>query len=160
MRSETRPLTRAEREALPEALISALPVDDIRLIDAPHLLCRLARLLGREALIVVRGRRIYWPHLPADLSQRPEQLALLAHELTHVWQYETGMTLWRYLWRERGRYRYRLVAGKPFRAYGYEQQAAMMEDWVRLRSGLAPRWSQGRLEREDLLSVINFEEHG
>jgi len=151
-----RPLSDTERKALPPSLLRALPVDDIRLIDAPHLLCRLARLINKGPLIVARGRRIFWPHLPDDLSRRPEQLALLAHELTHVWQYETGMTLWRYLWRERGRYGYRPVAAKPFQAYGYEQQAAMVEDWVRLTHGLPPRWAECPVSPSELSRVIRF----
>ncbi|WP_246050452.1 hypothetical protein [Asticcacaulis tiandongensis] len=151
-----RRLSDTERNALPQALIHALPVDHIRLIDAPHILCRLARLINKDPLIVARGRQIFWPRLPDDLSKRPEQLALLAHELTHVWQYETGMTLWKYLWRERGRYRYSLVADKPFRAYGYEQQAAMVEDMVRLGHGLPPRWAETPVTLSKLTLVIRF----
>lgn len=137
-----RPLTLSERTALPAGLIAAVPVEAVRLIGRAHPLSWLSQALGRGPLIVVRGRRIFWPDLPADLSGRPEVLALLAHELTHVWQYANGLTLWRYLWRERGRYRYRLIPGKAFTDYGYEQQAAMVEDWVRSRNGLPPRWGR------------------
>lgn len=151
-----RPLKPQEIAALPRALLKALPLNTIRLIDAPHILCRLARLINKGPLIIARGRYIFWPHLPDDLSKRPEQLALLAHELTHVWQYETGMTLWSYLWRERGQYRYRLIAGKPFRAYGYEQQAAMVEDSVRLTHGLSPRWATVPVSLSELSFVIRF----
>ncbi|MFP1132511.1 hypothetical protein [Asticcacaulis sp. W401b] len=135
-----RPLTLSERMALPAGLIAAVPVEGVRLIGRAHPLSWLSQALGCGPLIVVRGRRIFWPDLPADLSARPEVLALLAHELTHVWQYANGLTVWRYLWRERGRYRYRLIPGKAFTDYGYEQQAAMVEDWVRDRNDLPPRW--------------------
>ncbi|WP_298333363.1 hypothetical protein [Asticcacaulis sp.] len=135
-----RSLTLSEIAALPAGLIAAVPVEGVRLIRRAHPLSWLSQAVGRGPLIVVRGRRIFWPDLPADLSVRPEALALLAHELTHVWQYAHGLTLWRYLWRERGRYRYRLTPGKTFTDYGYEQQAAMVEDWVRGLNGLSPRW--------------------
>lgn len=137
-----RSLTPAEIAALPAGLIAAVPVEAVRLIGRAHPVSRLAGLIGRGPLIVVRGRRIFWPDLTGDLSERPDHLALLAHELTHVWQYESGMTLWRYLWRERGRYRYRLIPDKAFTDYGYEQQAAMVEDWVRGLNGLPPRWGR------------------
>ncbi|ADU14200.1 hypothetical protein [Asticcacaulis excentricus] len=135
-----RPLTPSEIAALPEGLVAAVPVEAVRLIGRAHPLSWLSQTVGRGPLIVVRGRRIFWPDLPTDLSARPEVLALLAHELTHVWQYANGLTVWRYLWRERGCYRYRLTAGKAFTDYGYEQQAAMVEDWVRGLNGLPPRW--------------------
>jgi len=137
-----RPLTAAETAALPAALCGAIPVNAVRLSDKEHVVSKLARLIGRGPLIVVRGRYIFWPDLPDNLSAHPGTLALLAHELTHVWQYESGMTLWRYLWRERGRYHYRITGDKPFKAYGYEQQAAMVEDWVRRLNGLEPRWGR------------------
>lgn len=137
-----RPLTLSERTALPAGLIAAVPVEAVRLIGRAHPLSWLSQALGCGPLIVVRGQHIFWPDLTADLSARPEVLALLAHELTHVWQYANGLTVWRYLWRERGRYRYRLIPGKAFTDYGYEQQAAMVEDWVRDRNGLPPRWGR------------------
>ncbi|MGN6422447.1 MAG: hypothetical protein ACTHLA_03960 [Asticcacaulis sp.] len=132
---QTRSLTLAEIVALPDAL----PARAARLVDAEHWASRLARLIGRGPQIVVRGQRIFWPGAPDDMSRDPALLALLAHELTHVWQYADGMTLLRYLWRERGVYAYRLD-GRSFPAYGYEQQAAIIEDWVRLSHGLSPRW--------------------
>ena len=132
---QTRSLTLAEIVALPDAL----PARTARLVDAEHWVSMLARLIGRGAQIVVRGDRIFWPGAPGDMSRDPALLALLAHELTHVWQYANGMTLLRYVWRERGVYAYRLD-GRPFHAYGYEQQAAIIEDWVRLSHGLGPRW--------------------
>jgi len=149
-----RSLNPAEIDALPDALRHIVPMEAVRLIPFEHPVSRLARWIGRGPLIVVRGRRIFWPDLPDDLSLYPQTLSLLAHELTHVWQYESGMTLWRYLWRERGRYSYRLRAGKPFRAYGYEQQAAMVEDWVRQLNGLKPRWASASADPEILARLI------
>lgn len=148
-----RPLTAAEIRALPTGLMAAVPLEAVRLIDAHHWVSWLARLIGSGPQIVVRGRRIFWPHLPANMSDNEVAMSLLAHELVHVWQYETGMTLWRYIWRERGHYRYR-IDGRPYTDYGYEQQAAMMEDWMRLHAGLPPRYSE--VDIPALVAILPF----
>ncbi|MFT3997325.1 MAG: hypothetical protein QM667_07955 [Asticcacaulis sp.] len=156
-----RPLTASECIALPPALMAALDaatdIGGVRLMAREHPVSKLARFFGHGPLIIVRRRRIFWPDLPDDLSKRPETLALLAHELTHVWQYATGMTLLHYLLRERGRYSYRLDPQQPFRAYGYEQQAAMVEDMVRLNSGLPPRWGRAPVAASLLKRCIRFD---
>ena len=150
---QIRPLTPAEINALPTGLLAVVPFEAVRLIDGHHWVSWLARLIGRGPQIVVRGRRIFWPRLPADMSDNAVSMSLLAHELVHVWQYEIGMTLWRYVWRERGQYHYRIEGG-AYSDYGYEQQAAMMEDWMRLRSGLAPRYSE--VDLTTLKEIIPF----
>ncbi|MFT4073889.1 MAG: hypothetical protein QM647_00045 [Asticcacaulis sp.] len=137
---EIRRLTLTEMNALPAGLLSRLPVAEVRLVNAHHWVSWLAQGIGRGPQIVVRGRRIFWPRLLPDFSDNPLAMSLLAHELVHVWQYETGMTLWSYIQRERGHYHYR-IDGRDYLDYGYEQQAAIMEDWMRLRAGLAPRYS-------------------
>jgi len=139
---DSRRLTPAEIGALPHGLVAAIDVTTVELVPAHSWVSHLARLIGRGTQIVVRGRRIFWPGLQQDFSASPVHLAMLAHELVHVWQYANGMTLLRYVVRERGLYRYQLD-GRPFEAYGYEQQAAMVEDWVRLKATLPPRWGQG-----------------
>ena len=150
---QIRPLTVAEINALPTGLLAAVPFEAVRLIDGHHWVSWLARLIGRGPQIVVRGRQIFWPHLPADMSGSPVAMSLLAHELVHVWQYEIGMTLWRYVWRERGQYHYR-IDGRAYTDYGYEQQAAMMEDWMRLRAGLPSRYSE--VDLSTLKEIIPF----
>ena len=149
-----RHLTPAEIDALPPGLVAVVPVAGVRLIGRHHPVSWLARLVGRGPQIVVRGRRIFWPGLEADFSASPLHMSLLAHELIHVWQYENGMTLWRYVLRERGRYAYR-VDGRAFTEYGYEQQAAMVEDWMRLRAGLGARWGVNA-GAENLTATIPF----
>lgn len=148
-----RALTAKETAALPPGFIRAVPVDDVRLLDREHPISTARRLIGLEPVIIVRGAHIFWPGLVPDLSLNPMHLSLLAHELTHVWQYANGMTLWRYLWRERGRYRYRAQA---FDALGYEQQAAMVEDWVRLRCGLHSRYCSAPVDIVTLDALIPF----
>ena len=150
---QMRALTPTEIKALPTGLLAAVPFEDVRLVDTHHWVSHLARLIGRGTQIVVRGRRIFWPHLPADISGNAVAMSLLAHELVHVWQYENGLTLWRYVWRERGQYYYR-IDGRPYTDYGYEQQAAMIEDWMRLQSGIAPRY--GQVDSGALKEIIPF----
>ena len=61
--------------------------------------------------------------------------ALLVHELTHVWQHQCGVNL---VLRRRpfARYDYLpLVPGRPFAAYGIEQQACIVADAYFLREG-------------------------
>jgi len=152
--TEHRLLTAAERQALPPGLLAAVPAGEIVLIATHHPLSRLSQALRGYALIVVRGRRIFWPGLIADMSGDARRLSVLAHELVHVWQYETGMTLFKYVRRDVigrfGRYAYRLKPGRAFTAYGYEQQAAMMEDWVRLRYGLGVHYGRPNLAGDSI----------
>lgn len=60
--------------------------------------------------------------------------ALLVHELVHVWQRQQGVNL--VLRRHPfARYAYTLVPGKPFAAYGIEQQACIVQDAFLLSEG-------------------------
>lgn len=130
-----RPLSDAEISALPGRMAEMIDLKKVSLINGRHPVAWLARyILGHRHVIVVRGSDIYWPRLPDDLSSKPELLGLLAHELTHVWQYQKGMNILKYMFRERGRYKYKLLPDQAFTKYGFEQQAAMVEDWVRLHT--------------------------
>lgn len=83
---------------------------------------------------------------PDYLPDYPEQLPLaeamfLAHELTHVWQWQaremTGYTAWRAVAEHRASddpYRFTLDPGRAFLDYGYEQQAALVEEFVCCRA--------------------------
>ncbi len=154
---EKRSLTPAERAALPQRLVAALP-DGIVLVNAHHPLSHLSRIFRRFAVILVRNKTIFWPGLIDDMASDPAHLSLLAHELTHVLQYQAGMTLWRYIWRDvignLGRYSYALQPGKPFDAYAYEQQAAMVEDWVLLSHGLSSRYGAPGTTRKALADLV------
>ncbi|MEP6686886.1 MAG: DUF4157 domain-containing protein [Gemmatimonadales bacterium] len=89
---------------------------------------------------VTLGNHVFLPdHCAADL-------AILAHELTHCGQYQAWGG-WRYFTRGasaqlrelayrglrlgRSPYAYRLEDGKPFEAYGMEQQGQIVEDSFR-----------------------------
>ncbi len=102
-----------------------------------------------------------WP----DKARMPHAL-LLAHELTHVWQWQnrdvTGYHPVRALLesiRTPDPYFYDIDAERPFLSHGYEQQAALVEDYVchrlldpgapkleTLRQVLAPVFPLDRLE--------------
>jgi len=62
--------------------------------------------------------------------------ALLAHELTHVWQHQRGICL-PLRRRPFARYDYTLAEGRPLERYGIEQQAMIVQHgWSRLNAGL------------------------
>jgi len=114
--------------------------------------------LRRVVLALSRGRAVALGNhvfLPPGCEGDP---AVLAHELTHCGQYQAWGP-WRYYTRGAGAqlrdllhratgagaspYAYQQQSGKPFDAYGMEQQAQMAEDRVRrarlpLTSGSAP----------------------
>ncbi|CAL4868606.1 hypothetical protein MMA231_02894 [Asticcacaulis sp. MM231] len=152
--SHTRRLTVDEINALPAGLAAVIPLDRVRLVSRHHWVSWLAQLIGRGTQIVVRGRKVFWPRLLPDVSAHPLAMSLLAHELVHVWQYENGLTLWRYILRERGQYHY-CIDGRAYTDYGYEQQAAMVEDWMRLRAGLKPRYGDG-VDIQGLEALVPF----
>ncbi len=65
--------------------------------------------------------------------------AWFVHELTHVWQYQRGVKVVLCGMFNRN-YRYvPLAPGKPFSAYGIEQQATIVADYFRTRHGYPPR---------------------
>jgi hypothetical protein len=63
-----------------------------------------------------------------DFSNEPlSQQAFFIHEMTHVWQAQKGGRFYLMLMRHPFcRYSYRLKPGKPFSAYGIEQQAEIV----------------------------------
>ena len=61
---------------------------------------------------------------------------LFIHEMVHVWQHQQGMNL---LLRRHPfcHYGYVMAPGKPFHAYGIEQQAEIVRHWFLLKSGVS-----------------------
>ena len=68
------------------------------------------------------------PNWREDFSTAPLSLqGLFIHEMTHVWQAQTRGRFYLPLMRHPFcRYAYRFVPGKPFDAYGLEQQAEIV----------------------------------
>ncbi|HTM23176.1 MAG TPA: hypothetical protein VL172_21795 [Kofleriaceae bacterium] len=94
----------------------------------------------------------------AAASVDPALRAVFVHEMTHVWQYQSGVNLIvggvvEFL-RRGGRYDqaypYHLAAGLDLLDYGIEQQASIVEDQVRIHAGLSTRQlaADGLSERE------------
>lgn len=110
-----------------------------------------------KAVHVRVHRKKWWPLQPVSITMAPNGhlwfhpgstmyaedfstarlgvQAFFLHEMTHVWQTQTGMNLVfaRFLWSP---YTYLpLVPGKPFEMYGVEQQAEIVRHYFLLRSG-------------------------
>jgi hypothetical protein len=116
----------------PPPLARAVDLDHVRIIARWH--TPIAALLK---VTIVRGARIFWMNAPEEATTLGER-AHLAHELVHVWQYlglrRTGIELL-----SQRIYRYALEPGRTFASYGYEQQASIVEDYVRLKEGEGAR---------------------
>ena len=123
-----------------------LPVDWSRVRLYGSACGRGAALLRRAVLRVSRGRAVALGNhvfLPARCES---DLATLAHEMTHCAQYQAWGP-WRYFARGaaaqlrdlvhrglgvgRSPYAYAPAPGRPFEAYGMEQQAQIVEDALR-----------------------------
>lgn len=147
-----RELTVSEGRILPLPLAARVDLSAVRILSRPH-----NPYAGLMRISVVRGSRIFWPGAPAEATTAAER-GHLAHELVHVWQYQalkrTGIELM--LSRV---YRYRLDPARDFLSYGYEQQAAIVEDYVRLCDGGPCRWTEGGATRADYERVIATAAH-
>jgi hypothetical protein len=112
---------------------------------------RRAVLLASGGRAVTLGNHVFLPDGADD------DVALLAHELTHCAQYQ-AWGAWRYFSRGAAAqarellhralgvgaspYRYTIEAGKPWDAYGMEQQAQIIEDQIRRSPPTAPEHSR------------------
>ena len=149
--SGSRNLTPGERALVPEAFARELPLESVRIVLRAH------NPFARNK-VLVRGRRIFWPGAPADVSREGAGLqTLLVHELAHVWQYETGrLTAIRYL-TDPCNWQYGYRTGAAFESLGTEAQADLVADWWRVRRGLPPLRHIGASPTRDWLeSTIPF----
>lgn len=129
MQRRGRPLIASERELL-ECFASHIDLDRVRIYGSRTWLARVVGPFTRGAAIAL-GYRIIIPgrqHLPT-----------LAHELTHVCQYQRwGPLLYftRGAWNQlllrtllrRDVYRWEFTPGKQFAEYGMEQQGQIVQD--------------------------------
>jgi len=77
---------------------------------------------------------------------------LFIHEMTHVWQHQSGMSL---ILRRHpfSSYAYRFEPGKPFARYGIEQQAEIVRHVFLMRRGRA---IIGKPPLEELEAILPF----
>lgn len=100
------------------------------------------KLLGLQSVAEAPNGNIYYihDHLYADdIAALPYKQPVYLHEMTHVWQHQSGVNLLRAAATEYHRtapdfsaaYAYDLT-GKPFAFLGIEQQAEIVEDYQNL----------------------------
>lgn len=145
MPATQRTLSPAEIVLARTVFAGSLNAGRVRIVHEEHPASVAARLIGRGHQMVVRGDRIFAPPSAGARSndycaQGVEWSAVLAHELTHVWQYQHGLlSALRYVLSGDWRYAYTLQPGRHFLDYGFEQQASMVEDYVLLTNGKPAR---------------------
>lgn len=127
------PLTDDERALLRSVFGDALDVSRLRLRHGGIPSWGSTRAIG-DTVYFQRSTRF------AEIRTTRAGQALLVHEATHVWQYQT--VGWRYAvgscWDQlraflrtgdrHGAYVYVLDAARPLMSYGYEQQAQMVQE--------------------------------
>lgn len=137
----TRRLTAGERAAAAAVFGAALDVKSVRLLASP---------LGARAFVPGRLFGRYWIVWPAadfrqDFSDGPlDDFALLIHELTHVWQAQTGVFLPFAKIRagdSHAAYAYTHLTPEDFARMNIEQQASAVEHAFRLKRGGRAPWS-------------------
>jgi hypothetical protein len=126
----------SERELL-QSFAASVDLDRVRIYSSHTRFGRLVGILSRGSAVAL-GYRIV---VPGRL-----RLPVLAHELTHVSQFERWGAL-RYfvngIWHQfilrgllrRDVYRWELEPGKPFERYGMEQQGQIVQDCYDHASG-------------------------
>lgn len=164
-----RPLTEQERSFADTVQGETLNLDRVRLVEGapvapvtfyrksrPRLACR-ERILppSEEGIVTAKPaavalfNRVYFTrdwYLEDYMSEFPEQMnliaaMLLAHELTHVWQWQNRETTGYHPLRaaaEHGGnsdpYLFDLNTSPNFLSYGFEQQGAIVEEYVCCRA--------------------------
>jgi hypothetical protein len=135
-RDPGRPLTEGERRLASGLFGAALDPHRVRIHRA-----KWWPLQPRNVVMAPDGDIWFHPQSTLwcdDFSAAPVRLqALLAHELTHVWQHQSGifLPLRRHPF---CRYDYRIVPGCPLERYGIEQQATIVEHAFMARYTGAP----------------------
>ncbi len=128
-----RPLTQAERSLTRSLFGDAIALDPVRVRRR-----RWWWLQPRHVVMAPRGHLHFHPEGQCyrdcfgagDMSDK----GLFLHEMTHVWQHQTGTSL---LLRRHPfcRYTYDYEPGRPFARYGIEQQAEIVRHVFLMRQG-------------------------
>jgi hypothetical protein len=137
-----RPLTDGEWTALSEGLAAALTRVGVQphIVARPALGARIAALWrGGAPPILAWKQAVYWPGALEDFAAPGawREMALLQHELHHLWEYAVGDLTWlRYGLDPRNwRYRYRLTPHSRWSDFGAEQRASIAEHLLLIDHG-------------------------
>lgn len=149
--SERRGLTAQEVRLARSMFGDAIDLDGVELVNR-----RWAFFQPRNVVMAPMGRIHFHPHgdlFCEDFCAAPTgRQGLLLHELTHVWQTQTRGRWYLPLMRHPFvRYDYVLERGKPFDAYGLEQQAEIVRHAFLLRQGIAVSGKPGLSAYEAVL---------
>ena len=133
MADTARPLTIAERKLVASMFGNAIDYDAVKLHKRKwYPLQPVNTLMAPTGGIWFHPKGPYWRD---DFGTVPLKLqALFLHEMTHVWQYQSGifLPLRRHPF---CRYHYSIRPGWPLKRYGIEQQAEIVRHIFLLRNG-------------------------
>lgn len=147
----SRPLTEAERNLSASIFGDAIDYDRVTLNQRKWFpLQPVMTLMAPDGAIWFHPKG---PHWCEDFCQASVQRqALFLHEMTHVWQHQSGifLPLRRHPF---CRYSYSLKPGWPLERYGIEQQAEIVRHTFLLREGVAV---PGAPPRESFEAILPF----
>ena len=105
--------------------------------------CSEAKTISPRSIIFYHG------HHAQDFSDRtkPESISLFAHEMTHIWQAQ-NWSLFKQAWKLCQTYDYDVTAESRFDDFCNEQQASMIEDYVRYYIAAEPKFPIRLLNNE------------
>jgi len=130
---DDRPLTPAERALAVAMFGDAIALEDVRIRRRKWWIFQ-----PRETVMAPRGHIHFHPaghtHCACFGDGGLSAQGLFLHEMTHVWQHQSGMNL---LLRRHPfcRYDYMFEPGRPFARYGVEQQAEIVRHVFLMRRG-------------------------
>jgi hypothetical protein len=146
-----RSLTKAETKLAESVFGNAIEYDAVRIHNR-----KWAFFQPRGVAMAPNGH--IWFHPKGDLycgdfcDGHLNEQGLFIHEMTHVWQVQSGMNL---ILRRHPfcRYKYTFKPGQPLRRYGIEQQAEIVRHAFLLREG---RTIAGAPSLADYQSILPF----
>jgi hypothetical protein len=144
----SRPLTQSEIDFARQVFESQLPYDRVRIASfyLPGNKGVPVTLASASCLIPARSMRRYTIYFGPEVFRDGADVRdgdTFIHELTHVWQGYHGHLGWEYMarslvaqgraiWTRGGRrWAYEYEPGLPWRSYNVEQQAQLVQDWLR-----------------------------
>ena len=165
-----RDLVEAEVANAREIFGEALDYSRVKIFERPSFATIPAKLvLGFQGIAETPNGNIYYQdinHYAADMTRDPKKLAVLVHEMTHAWQYQTrrGLLLsaiGEYIdagYDYGALYNYDITDDATFAELGIEQQAGVVEDYQSLRSSFQSAGDTQEWREEHCAAVLRYEE--